>query len=49
MKVTELKTVVVEREEPSIGGRYSLFLELLRDEGIVGPSTPRAATKGARC
>ena len=36
MKITELKTMVVEGEEPHIGGRYFLFLELLTDEGIVG-------------
>jgi 2-dehydro-3-deoxyphosphogalactonate aldolase len=36
MKVTELKTMVVEGEEPYIGGRYFLFLELLTDEGITG-------------
>ncbi len=36
MKVTDLKTVVVEAEKPYIGGKYFLFLELLTDEGIVG-------------
>jgi len=36
MKVTELKTMVVEAEEPYIGGRYFLFLELKTDEGITG-------------
>ena len=36
MKVTELKTMVVEAEEPYIGGRYFLFLELNTDEGITG-------------
>ena len=36
MKVTELKTIVVEAEKPYIGGKYFLFLELLTDEGIVG-------------
>ena len=36
MKVTEVKTTVVEAEKPYIGGRYFLFLELLTDEGITG-------------
>ena len=36
MKVTELKTIVVEAEKPYIGGKYFLFLELLTGEGIVG-------------
>ncbi len=36
MKVTELKTMVVEAEEPYIGGKYFLFLELLTDVGIIG-------------
>ncbi|MAW27524.1 MAG: hypothetical protein CMP98_01835 [Gammaproteobacteria bacterium] len=36
MKVVDFKTMVVEGEKPYIGGRYSLFLELMTDEGIVG-------------
>ena len=36
MKVTDLKTIVVEAEKPYIGGKYFLFLKLLTDEGIVG-------------
>ena len=36
MKVVELKTMVVENEEPYIGGRWLLFLELITDEGISG-------------
>ncbi|HAL48169.1 MAG: mandelate racemase/muconate lactonizing enzyme family protein [SAR202 cluster bacterium] len=36
MKVTELKTMVVQNEEPYIGGRWLLFLQLMTDEGIVG-------------
>ncbi|MDP7639912.1 MAG: hypothetical protein QGG73_09395 [Candidatus Hydrogenedentes bacterium] len=36
MKVTELKTMVVEAEKPYIGGKYFLFLELMTDEGITG-------------
>ena len=36
MKVTELKTMIVEAEKPYHGGRYFLFLELLTDEGITG-------------
>ena len=36
MKVTGLNTFVVENEEPFIGGRYFLFLELTTDEGITG-------------
>jgi len=36
MKVTELKTMVVEAEKPYIGGKYFLFLELSTDEGITG-------------
>ncbi|MEX0762315.1 MAG: mandelate racemase/muconate lactonizing enzyme family protein [Dehalococcoidia bacterium] len=36
MKVTGLKTMVVQNEEPFIGGRYLLFLELITDEGITG-------------
>ena len=36
MKVTGLKTMVVEAEKPYIGGKYFLFLELHTDEGITG-------------
>lgn len=36
MKVVDFKTMVVEGEEPYIGGRYFLFLELITDEGITG-------------
>lgn len=36
MKVTGLKTMVVESEKPYIGGKYWLFLELETDEGISG-------------
>jgi len=36
LKVTGLNTFVVENEEPFIGGRYFLFLELATDEGITG-------------
>ncbi|MBN1686103.1 MAG: mandelate racemase/muconate lactonizing enzyme family protein [Spirochaetales bacterium] len=36
MKVTGLKTMVVEAEKPYVGGRYFLFLELATDEGITG-------------
>lgn len=36
MKVTELKTMVVQNEEPFVGGRWFLFLQLITDEGIIG-------------
>ncbi len=36
MKVTGLRTMVVEAEPPYIGGRYFLFLELQTDEGFAG-------------
>ena len=36
MKITGLKTMIVEAERPYIGGRYFLFLELQTDEGITG-------------
>ena len=36
MKVTELKTMVLENVEPYVGGRYFLFIELKTDEGISG-------------
>ena len=36
MKVVSLKTMVVENEEPFVGGRWLLFLELMTDEGITG-------------
>jgi len=36
LKVVELKTMVVENEEPYIGGKWLLFLELITDEGISG-------------
>ena len=36
MKVTELKTMVLEAEKPYVGGKYFLFLELYTDEGITG-------------
>ena len=36
MKVVDFKTMVLENDEPFIGGRYLLFLELMTDEGISG-------------
>ena len=36
MKVTDLKTMIVETEPPYIGGKYWLLLELQTDEGITG-------------
>ena len=36
MKVTGVKTTVVENEAPYIGGKYFLFLEVETDEGITG-------------
>ena len=36
MKVVDLKTMVIQNEEPYIGGRYLLFLQLITDEGIIG-------------
>ncbi|HJO81291.1 MAG: mandelate racemase/muconate lactonizing enzyme family protein [SAR202 cluster bacterium] len=36
MKVTELRTMVVQNEQPYIGGKWWLFLQLMTDEGIVG-------------
>ena len=36
MKITDVKTMVVENEPPYRGGKYLLFLELKTDEGIVG-------------
>ena len=36
MKVTGLKTMVVEAEKPYIGGKYFLLLELETDQGITG-------------
>ena len=36
MKVTDLKTMVVENDPPHRGGKYLLFLELKTDEGIIG-------------
>jgi len=36
MKVTNVKTMVVENDAPYIGGRYFLFLLLETDEGITG-------------
>ena len=36
MKVTGLKTYVVEGEKPWIGGRYFLFIEIHTDGGIYG-------------
>lgn len=36
MKITELKTMIVENEPPYRGGRYLLFIEILTDEGISG-------------
>ncbi len=36
MKVTHLKTMVLEAEKPYVGGKYFLFLELHTDEGITG-------------
>ncbi|MDA0792059.1 MAG: mandelate racemase/muconate lactonizing enzyme family protein [Proteobacteria bacterium] len=36
MKVTDVKTMVLEAEKPYVGGKYFLFLELHTDEGITG-------------
>ena len=36
MKVTGLKTMVVETKPPYIGGKYFLFLELQTDQGTPG-------------
>jgi len=36
MKITEVKTMVVENMKPYRGGRYLLFLEIVTDEGITG-------------
>jgi len=36
LKVVSLKTMVVKNDEPYVGGRWLLFLELGTDEGITG-------------
>ena len=36
MKVTDVKTMVVENEPPYRGGRYLLFVQIETDEGITG-------------
>ena len=36
MKVTDVKTMVVENEPPYRGGRYLLFIQIETDEGITG-------------
>ena len=36
MKVTDVKTMVVENEPPFRGGRYLLFIQIETDEGITG-------------
>ncbi len=36
MKVTDVKTMVVENEPPYRGGRYLLFIRVETDEGIAG-------------
>ena len=36
MKVTAVKTMVLENEPPYIGGKYFLILQIETDEGIVG-------------
>ena len=36
MKVTAVKTMLVENDAPYVGGRYFLFLLLETDEGITG-------------
>ena len=36
MKITDLKTYVVENPPPHFGGRYWVFLKLTTDNGIVG-------------
>ena len=36
MKVTDVKTMVVENEPPYRGGRYLLFIRIETDEGITG-------------
>ncbi len=36
MKITDVKTMVVENDPPYIGGRHFLFVEISTDEGISG-------------
>jgi len=36
MKVTDVKTMLVENDAPYVGGRYFLFLLIETDEGITG-------------
>ena len=36
MKITDVKTMVVENEAPYIGGKYFLFVMVETDEGITG-------------
>ena len=36
MKVTDVRTMVVENEPPYRGGKHLLFVELSTDEGITG-------------
>ena len=36
MKITDVKTMVVENDPPYIGGRHLLFVEISTDEGISG-------------
>ena len=36
MKITDVKTMVVENEPPYRGGRYLLFIQIETDEGITG-------------
>lgn len=36
MKVTDVKTIVVENDAPYVGGRYFLFILMETDEGITG-------------
>ena len=36
MKITDLKTYVVENPPPHYGGRYWVFLKLTTDNGVTG-------------
>ncbi|MGD1972504.1 MAG: mandelate racemase/muconate lactonizing enzyme family protein [Desulfobacterales bacterium] len=36
MKITDLKTFVVENPPPQFGGRYWVFLKLTTDHGVIG-------------
>ena len=46
MKITDVKTCVVDNPPPGIGGRYFIFVKLTTDGNVVGYGEAYNATFG---